>query len=393
MLMHALAPPTPGGTPIVLARLLERLPGFRLEVVTDRRLRRRVRSGANGTLAGRYRFVWKWPGWGGRWRAGRVAGLAIDLVLSAVAGVRAARWARRDDVRWIVSVTDEGFSPIAGAIAARLARLPHVVMVFDLWEENAYSDVHRALARRLERPIFRAAARIIGFCEETAEHYRAKHGIEVAVLRTPVDVRSAPAARRSPSASGGDNRELLLTGAVYWAQYDAVARLLRVRDRIPGLEVVALGNRAMLDMHGLEADRYEDVLHGAAFRERLARADVLFLGLSLRSDHPAVIETATPARLVELMCSGRPFLVHAPPGSHVAEYARRERFATVVDEADDGALEAGLRALLADKTDGAKAVARGWRIAAERHNSDSVRDAFARLLRDTSRPMRERPTP
>lgn len=389
MLVHALAPPTPGGTPIVLARLLTGLPGVRVEVVTNRALRRRVRAGGAGVLDARYRFVAKWPGWGARWRAGRAVVAAIDLVLAALAGVRAARWARRDGVRWIVSVTDEGFSPIAGAVAARLARLPHVVLVFDLWEENAYSDVQRALARRLERPIMRSAARVIGFCEETADHYRAKHGIEAAVLRTPVDVLDV---EPPPAAARDGRRELLLTGAVYWAQLDAVARLLRVRSRVPGLEVVALGNRKLLEQHGLEADRYEDALAGTAFRERLARADALFLGLSLRCDHPDIVRTATPARLVELMSAGRPLLVHAPRGSHVAEYARREGFATVVDEPDDDALAAGLAALLDASPGDAEAVARAREIARERHDSVAVRTAFARLLCDASRPMRERPT-
>lgn len=391
MLVHALAPPTPGGTPIVLARLLTGLPGIRLEVVTARGLRKQVLAGGDRVLDGRYRFFWKWPGWGGRWRAGRVAIAAIDLVLAAVAGVRAARWARRDGVRWIVSVADEGFSPIAGAVAALLSRRPHLVIVFDLWEENAYSEVQRAVAGRLEGPIFRSAARVVGFCEEMADHYRAKHGIETAVLRTPVDAVETTTA--PPARAPGERRELLLTGAVYWAQLDAVARLLRVRGRIRDLEVVALGNRELLELHGLDADRYEPALTGAAFRERLARADVLFLGLSLRSDHPEVLRTATPARLVELMSAGRPLLIHAPRGSHVAEYARRERFATVVDEPDDDALAAGLSALLDEAPGSEAAIERARRIAHERHDSDAVRTAFARLLRDTSRPMRERATP
>ena len=107
---------------MILERLLSELPGIDLSVVTDRRLRRRVRAGGEGVLDAHYRFVWKWPGWGGRWHAGRVVGAAIDVGLAALAGLRTARWARRDSARWIMSVTDEGFSVIAGAVAARLAQ-------------------------------------------------------------------------------------------------------------------------------------------------------------------------------------------------------------------------------------------------------------------------------
>lgn len=388
MLVHALAPPRPGGTPVVLQRLLDGLPGVRVEVVTKGAQRKAVRAGGERVLNARYRFVHKWPGWGGRWRWGRFVVVAIDLVLAAVAGARTARWARRDGARWIVSVADEGFSPVAGAVAARLARLPHVVMVFDLWEENAYNEAQRASARLLEGRILRSAARVVVFCDEMVTHYRRKHGIDAAAIPTPVELVEAP-----PVATPDDGREVLITGAVYWAQVDAVARLLRLRDRIPRVRMVALGNERMMRTEGLEADVFEPALSGPAFRARLARAGVVFLGLSLQSEHPEIVRTATPARLVELMSCGRPLLIHAPAGSHVAEYARRERFATVVDVVDEDALLTALQALLDDPGASAEAIERGQRIARERHDAAAVRDAFASLLRDTSRPMRERPTP
>ena len=91
-----------------------------------------------------------------------------------------------------------------------------------------------------------------------------------------------------------------------------------------------------------------------------------------------MIRTATPARLVEYMASGRPLLVHAPRGSHVAEYARSEDFAEVVDAADDAALAAGLRAR-DRRTRSARSSERPARreLAAERHAAPVVRRAFA----------------
>jgi glycosyltransferase involved in cell wall biosynthesis len=377
MLVHALAPPTPGGTPVVLERVLTHLPGIELEVVTDRRLRGRVRAGGAGVLPARYRFVWKWPGWGARWRWGRVLIAAIDGVLAVAAGVRAARWGRRDGVRWVLSVTDEGFSVIAGAVAARLARVPHVVMVFDLWEENAYSDVQRAVAARLEPRILRGAASVVGYCAQTVEHYRTKYGIETEAIPTPVvpDVEQPVA-----PADGAAPRRLLLAGAVYWAQRDAVARLLSLRGRIPNLEMVTIGSAEMLRLAGLSADRSEPTLPGDELRRRLAGADVLFLGLSLESPHPAIVRTATPARLVEYMASGRPLLIHAPAGSHVAEYARYRDFAEVVDVPDEEALLAGLRRVLEDRQLSQARSERALRLVHECHDATRVGAQFATIL-------------
>jgi glycosyltransferase involved in cell wall biosynthesis len=357
--------------------VLTNLPGIELDVVTNRTLRRRVRARGAGVLNARYRFVSKWPGWGARWHLGRVLIAAIDGLLAVLAGIRAARWARRDRVSWILSVTDEGFSVIAGAVAARLAGVPHIVMVFDLWEENAYSDVQRALAARVEPSIFRGAAVVVGYCSQTVEHYRAKHGIDADAIATPV---LPGVAEPVVPADGSSSRRLLLAGAVYWAQRDAVARLLSLRGRIPHLEMVTVGSVEMLRHAGLTADRSEPTMPADELRRYLATADVLFLGLSLDSPYPAVVRTATPARLVEYMASGRPLLIHAPADSYVAEYARREDFAEVVDVADEEALLAGLRRVLDDPELSRARAERALRLVRERHDAARVGERFASIL-------------
>ena len=382
MLVHALAPPLPGGTPVVLRRLLTGLPGVRLEVVTDLVVRSRVKAGGSDVLPGRYRYFFKWPGWGGRWRWGRYVVAGIDLVLAVVAGVRAARWARRDGVRWVMSVTDDGFSPVAGAVAARLARCPHVVMVFDLWEENAYSEARRALARRLEGPIFRSAAKVVGYCEEIAEHFAAKHGIDATFIRTPIDPGPAPSPMRDRD---GRDAELLMAGALYWMQEDAVKRLLRVTPSVPGLRTVAMAPPEQLAITDARFDAVEQPVPVERFRDRLERADVLFLGLSFDCEHPLLARFSTPARLTDYLAAARPLLVHAPAESHVARYCRREGLAEVVDAPDEGQLRAALQRIL-DDPEAAQARAQRAREHLERvHAVPVVRERFADLLSELAR--------
>jgi hypothetical protein len=379
MLVHALAPPTPGGTPVVLHRLLTDLPGVRVEVATNGRLRKRVEAGDARALRAPYHYFAKWPGWGARWKAGRVVVAAIDFVLALVAGLRVARWSRRAGARWIMSVTDEGFSVIAGAFAARVARLPHVIMVFDLWEENAYSEVQRAVAHRLEPRIFRSAAKVVGYCREIVDLYRDKHGIEGAYIRTPIEVGPPPPAA-APRAAG-EPAELLMAGAVYWVQEDAVRRLLRTAERIDGLRTTIIADAAQLAAVGIAADRVEAPVGAGAFRERVAHADILFMGLSFASDHPRIPRTGTPARLTDFLAAERPLLVHAPPDSHLARYCREADLAEVVDTPDEAALEAAVRRIL-DDPDAALARARRAREHLARvHDAPLVRESFAAILR------------
>ena len=379
MLVHALAPPTPGGTPVILHRLLSGLRGVRLEVVTKRSLRAAVRRGDGQVLPGRYRFVAKWPGWGSRWRAGRIAAAAVNLALALVAGARAARWARSGGVRWVMSVSDEGFSVVAGAVAARLAGLPHLIMVFDLWEENAYNDVDRWIARRLERRLWRGAAAVIGYDEPIADHYERKHGVRARVIATPIEL-GEPSANGDRPASPGGTSDVVFAGALYWAQLDALLRLSRVCRGLPQVRLTFIGDADEARAAGIEADAFERPLSPDEFRGRVERADVAFLGLSFGSPHPEVIATASPARLPEFMASGTPILVHAPAGSHVAEYARREDFAEVVDRPDDAALAAGMRRVLVERALSRARAARARELAHERHDARRVRATLRGIL-------------
>jgi glycosyltransferase involved in cell wall biosynthesis len=371
MLVHALAPPTPGGTPVVLRRLLSGLPAIRLEVVTRSALRPVVRRGGAEVLSARYRFVPKWPGWGRRWLAGRVVAAAVDLSLALVAGARVARWARREKAHWIMSVVDEGFSPVAGAVAARLAGLPHVIMVFDLWQENAYPEVDRWVAGLFEGTLWRGAAAVVGYDEEIARHYDRKHGVRARVIATPIDA-DAPGAVRAAPRRDGSTAEVLFAGALYWAQEEAARRLSRVCAALPDIRLTVVGDATTARAAGIAADSFEPQLDSVGFRSRVARADVAVLCLSFGSAHPEVVATASPARLPEYMASGTPLLVHAPAGSHVAEYARSEDFAEVVDRADEAALEAGLRRVLADRELSGERARRARDLALTRHAATRV---------------------
>jgi hypothetical protein len=374
LLLHALAPPTPGRTPVILYRLLGGLDRTRLDVLTDRALEQRVRTGGALVLPARYR-------WFRKLRQPRVRGLAgpvayANALLAVIAGVQGGLAARSRDTRWILSVVDGGFSPIAGAVAARLSGRPHLVMAFDLWEENAHAPAERRLAGVLEGRVMRRAAAIVVYCENAAAHYRRKHGSTCAVIATPIDV---PEKVADPGVAVPDPSEVLVVAALHWAQKDAVRRLVRAA-RVAGATVTILGDEQDLRRRGIEADRYEPPLEGDALRERLRRAGTLFLGLSLDSRRPEVIRTATPVRLVEYMASGRPILVHAPSGSHVADYARSEDFAEVVDVESDEGLAEGIRAVMADPLRAAERAGRARALVEERHAAPVVRRQFRELL-------------
>ena len=80
------------------------------------------------------------------------------------------------------------------------------------------------------------------------------------------------------------------------------------------------------------------------------------------------------------MASGRPILIHAPRGSHVAEYAREEGFAEVVDAPDEDELRAALRLVLSEPELARRRSARAQDLVRERHDVVRVREELRRIL-------------
>lgn len=375
--LHMHAPPTPGGSPVLLHRLLNGLPPSELEIVTARNLRRLVRARGPLVLRGRYHFVPKKGLAGNRFRLGRAANAAVNVTLAKLAGVTAARIAGDTGAGWTLTVADEGFSVIAGDLCARRAEIPHVIMIFDLWEENAYSGPERRIAADIEPLLFPRAAKLLVHCREMADHYRRKHGLEAAIVPTTVELWQP-----GPRPPREQPYEVLFVGTVYWAQQDALRRLTRACRSLPDVRLTVVGSQGAGELRafGVEPDRVEPSLPQEALRRRLEQADVLFLGLSFDSPHPDVIHTASPAKLPEYMASGTPILIHAPRGSHVAEYAREGEFAEVVDEASDERLAAAIRRVLDDQATAGERAARARGLAEKRHDVEVVRARFCELL-------------
>lgn len=365
LLVHALAPPASGGVGVVLNRLLTNLSDCRVVTLTDERQRSVVEAGSPLVSPGAYRYFRK--------LGGRFAGLPLirdvlailNLPFAVGAGWRGAALARSENATWVMSVIDGAFSPIAGALAARWSGRPHVLMIFDPWRENAYGPVTRFLGRLLERRIVGGAARVLVYCDQAAEHYAQRYGATCEVIPTPVAAVDLDSVTRQQDT--GTAREIVLGGSVYWAQDDAVRRLLRVARRRPDVTVTMIGDPARTNTRRYRPDRFERGRPEREFVERLRAADVLFLGVGVDARHRFVVRMMTPARLVDYMAAGRPILVHAPRGSYAAEYARQGDFAEVVDEASDSALDAALTRMAADPETAARRSLRASQLVRERH--------------------------
>ena len=235
---------------------------------------------------------------------------------------------------------------VAAARASRVSGKPLYVHLFDLFAGNRYSPPKRLLAWRTERDILTSARRVFVPNEAMAAHYRGRLGISPVVIPNGTLIPVQPPEREVANPS-----TILYTGAIYWAQRDALQNLAAAMQQLPGVKLetrtsASSAELARAHLHARHATAGFSTQEAALKAQR--SADILFLPLAFRTSAQDVIRTAFPAKAAEYLVSGTPILVHAPPDAYISQYARKAKWGYVVDTPDPAALAAAIRRLLGD---------------------------------------------
>lgn len=311
----------------------------------------------------------------------RRAGLAALVVARARAALRAAPGAAG-----FVGCSGSPFDLPAASLAARWARRPLVAWLFDdpvfQWAPDT-GPGYRAFARWCERRWAPRAAAVIAPNETMAEDFAARHpGLRPAfVVRNP----AADAAFGDAEGAGAPwpgTATILYTGSVYSAQADAMRNLVAALDGLEGFRLVVHSAQSAAEIAALgiagPAVEVRPALGHAATLEAQRRAEVLFLPLAFGAPIPEVIRSSAPAKASEYLASGRPALVHAPPGAFVGRMFGGGA-GLVVDAPDPAALRAALRRLRDGPGLRAALAAEAGRRAGE-YRAVAARAALARAL-------------
>ncbi len=312
---------------------------------------------------------------------------SLNLVLEMLwRGREVAAVIRREQCQAVVACTGDLADLPAAYLASRLTRVRFLPYVFDDFAFQHLDPVKGAFARRLDPFLMRGAAEIIVVNEFLQAALHRRYGVPSAVIHNPCGVEefTTPLAPGPERAGGGIN--LVYTGAIYEAHYDAVWNLLRALDLL---------ERSDVTLHLYTADSQQRltgkgivgpvVYHShqplSAMPAIQRRADVLFLPLAFSSPYPEIVKTSAPTKLAEYLAARRPILVHAPADSFVAWYFREHVCGLVVDENDPAKLARGLERLLADTALQERLAANAWQRAQTDFSISGAQAAFARLVR------------
>jgi glycosyltransferase involved in cell wall biosynthesis len=350
-------PPFAAGHAVILDRMFRGIhPDDYCIAYFDESLRGlRLENGWSELPARTFHTSSRWWEWNPAYRLAYVRRFR-EFTGETVSGARMlARICREEACEAIIATTGSLPRLPAAVLAGRLARVPVILLIWDFWRHLEFEPFHHRTARALEPTVLRQAAAIVVPNEMLAESIARTSGVRPVIIRLPADdaafhVPDGLADEASPLPAESFN--LTFTGQVYFSMTEPYQRLLAALE-CPGLEDVAFhffGPQAKdrLEAWGLHG-RY--VTHTFLPPWEIAAAqrgaDALFLPLAFDGLHKNLVYSSSTSKLSDYLASGRPILVHTPPGAFPAWYVRRHECGLVVDTPDPAALARAI-ALLRD---------------------------------------------
>jgi glycosyltransferase involved in cell wall biosynthesis len=278
--------------------------------------------------------------------------------------------------------------------------LPLVVHFMDDWQSAIYrggllSILQRRRMRALIARLVAAATVRLGICDAMCAVYSERFGRPFQSFQNTVDVaRWSPLAKRDIAA--GRPVRLLYAGSVLG--FAQAASLVECCEAVAALR--REGFPIMLDIYGPpahtaplrdrlprdEAIRLHDVLSDDdSYFRSLAAADILLLPVNFDAHSVRYIRLSMPTKVPSYLVSGTPILVYGPTGTAQVDYARSAGWGHVVDRQDRTALMTAIRRLAGDLALRQDLSATARRVAAERHDSATVRIGFQAALAAAAR--------
>jgi glycosyltransferase involved in cell wall biosynthesis len=366
-------PSTNLGGGLVLRRLLDRFPGA-LTIVANR-----TTAGRTGLDVGRVkptRTVLPRP-WQARPRGLRRLVHELNLLRIPVLAASIRRVARGGTILAVPSAGVLGSELFVAAWMACWRGGPRLVVYeLDEWEATVgrWGGSRSLLARALHRRVLRAAAAVWAVGPQMAEYLQARSGREVEVLPGLVELEDYAQARESRLVAAPTPIRVVVLGAVYGPQADAIADVARAveRCRVPAeLVLYTHATREQLAALGIAGRSLvvEPYAPQAQLPAILAGATVLLLPYSFREDMRKIVSTSLPTKLAEYLASGTPVLVHAPAYATTARLGRAEGWAAVTGSRDVDELARTVERLATDDDYRAELSARALAVARERHDS------------------------
>jgi len=364
------------GGPILMSRLLVEYPMDAMTVLTSTRFSRV--SPHDGRLACDEITVQLSEGHG-RFGLGHIR-TALNWLRVPLITADVWRTIRRRQIVAVLTILHGQFY-FAAALAARLRRVPYIVVVHD-----DYVSQMNIAARMLVRAILRNAAHVYCVSPGMQETMRSQFGVD-SELQWPSTERPA---LNSVRRRGGE-LSILYAGSVTSAVEDSLKSLTDLitsgRLREYGIQDVKLHLYTAVKDEQKRAwgwDHPDIFIHPwvgqSELLQVLRNADILFLPFSFLAKERHTVEAAFPSKTADYLASGTPIVVFAPNYSSLVAYARREGFGEIVSEQDPELLARAIVRIAANPSHRQTLSKRSLAVFSKNHDIGQQRAGFLRTL-------------
>jgi|SRR3989344_1389431 len=241
----------------------------------------------------------------------------------------------------------EGGPMISTLFLSLFYRLPYSIFIMDLYADNLITSWSvKVIANFFEPIIFKNAKHLIVLNEGVKEFYEKKHSVSAEVVRNAF----TGSIKEDNQFIKNDKFKIVFTGSIYWAQEEALLRLVKVVNKLPDVKLLIYTpqSKAQLETIGIKEKNNINISWVAPDKigEVLSTADALFLPLSFNTVAPNLINTSVPAKFASYLVSGAPILVHAPRESFISKHCEKYEAGLVVSNPDENELKSAIIKLM-----------------------------------------------
>jgi glycosyltransferase involved in cell wall biosynthesis len=309
---------------------------------------------------------------------------------------RGLKWIKpfRPDVIFTSPVT-YATSRFAFEMSRKLG-IPYICHVMDDWLAHWEAGIRpekprpgepRRQARRnkLTRDLWSKASGREVISRLMADEYAKRYGYEFEILHNALDLNQWDMGPRDYDQQGTPFR-VIYTGAIWWniqmptlkMAADAISELAAAGHNIrleiythPSFEKQYGGQLARpphVDFYGLVP--YEQM------PKLMREADALLVPVTFDEKMFVYARCSMPTKIPECMISGTPVVLFGPPEAAPVDYALRDNWGLVISEPDQESFKRQLVELMRNPTLRRQISEPARKLAKERHNLDTVREAF-----------------
>lgn len=381
-------PPSPSGQAMVLYRLLSGLPADRYCLISRENYEGNEHNGSSSLkLSGRcyhLKPVFQLP------ILNHSRLFALNIAFNALLGIynrakQIKKIVQKEGCNLIIACTGDLYDLPAAYLASKWAGIPFVSYIFDDYAYQ-WTGFYRSISKRLEPVILKHAKTVIVTNEYMQKEYILRYGVQSTVIYNPCPLPDLEELDKADRVFNNHEINIVYTGAVYRAHYDAFRNLIVAIQRLKRsnvkLHLYTAQPESELIRNGISGPMvvYHSHINQCEVPKVLRQATFLFLPLAFNSPIPEVIKTSAPGKIGEYLSVGRPILVHAPHESFVSWYFRENHCGIVVDKNDPKFLAEEINRLISDRELQRKLSEKAREAAVRDFSIDSMQKKFRELI-------------